>query len=65
MFIASAAALMPKMCFPNSMQFRYSSRMRSLSIVRSIVEAAGGRVHATNRSACGARVEIELPVRAC
>jgi len=42
-----------------------SHRGLGLSIVRSIVEAAGGRVHATNRSACGARVEIELPVRAC
>jgi signal transduction histidine kinase len=35
-----------------------------LSITRSIVEAAGGRIHATNRSPSGARFEIELPLRA-
>jgi signal transduction histidine kinase len=34
-----------------------------LSITRSIVEAAGGRIHAQNNSAAGARFEIELPVR--
>lgn len=34
-----------------------------LSISRSIVEAAGGRIHATNRLPAGARFEIELPVR--
>jgi signal transduction histidine kinase len=34
-----------------------------LSISRSIVEEAGGRMHASNRSQRGARFEIELPVR--
>lgn len=34
-----------------------------LSITRSIVEAAGGRIHAASRAAPGARLEIELPVR--
>jgi signal transduction histidine kinase len=34
-----------------------------LSITRSIVEAAGGRIHAANRAPTGARFEIELPVR--
>jgi len=34
-----------------------------LSIARSIVEVAGGRIHATNRAAGGARFEIELPLR--
>ena len=35
-----------------------------LAITRSIVEAAGGRVSAANRARKGARIEIELPVRA-
>ena len=34
-----------------------------LSITRSIIEAAGGHVHAENRSPSGARFEIELPTR--
>ena len=34
-----------------------------LAITRSIVEAAGGHVSATNRPQGGARFEIELPVR--
>lgn len=34
-----------------------------LSIVRAIVEEAGGRIHAANRGGSGARIEIELPVR--
>jgi signal transduction histidine kinase len=34
-----------------------------LSITRSIVEAAGGRIFAANRRGGGARFEIELPVR--
>jgi two-component system sensor histidine kinase ChvG len=33
-----------------------------LSITRSIIEAASGRIYATNRSQSGARFEIELPV---
>lgn len=34
-----------------------------LSITRSILEAAGGRIHAENRNQGGARIVIELPVR--
>jgi signal transduction histidine kinase len=34
-----------------------------LSITRSIIEAAGGRIQAANRAPAGARLEIELPVR--
>ena len=34
-----------------------------LSIIRSIVETAGGRIHAVSRAAPGACFEIELPVR--
>jgi len=34
-----------------------------LAITRSIVEAAGGRIHAAIRTSPGARFEIELPVR--
>lgn len=41
-----------------------SHRGLGLSITRSIVEASGGRVHASNRSPSGARFKIELPVRA-
>jgi signal transduction histidine kinase len=33
-----------------------------LSISRSIIETAGGRIQAANRSTAGARFEIELPV---
>lgn len=40
-----------------------SHRGLGLSITRSIVEAAGGRIHAGNRAPTGARFEIELPVR--
>jgi len=34
-----------------------------LSITRSIIESAGGRIRAVNRSPAGASLEIELPVR--
>ena len=34
-----------------------------LSITRSIIEKAGGRIHAANRSPSGARFQIELPIR--
>lgn len=34
-----------------------------LAITRSIVEAAGGKIHAGNRAGGGARFVIELPVR--
>ena len=34
-----------------------------LSITRSILEAAGGRIRAENRSPSGARLEIDLPIR--
>ena len=40
-----------------------SHRGLGLSIVRSIVEAAGGRIHAASRSPAGARIEIELSAR--
>jgi signal transduction histidine kinase len=33
-----------------------------LAITRSVVEAAGGRIHAANRTPAGARFEIMLPV---
>jgi len=36
-----------------------------LSITRSIIEAAGGKISAANRPEAGARFEIELPVRVC
>jgi signal transduction histidine kinase len=34
-----------------------------LSITRSVIKGAGGRIHAANRPQAGARLEIELPVR--
>jgi signal transduction histidine kinase len=40
-----------------------SHRGLGLSITRSIVEAAGGNIHAVNRASAGARFEIELPIR--
>ena len=40
-----------------------SHRGLGLSIARSIVEAAGGRIHAVNRAPAGARFAIELPLR--
>jgi signal transduction histidine kinase len=40
-----------------------SHRGLGLSITRSIVEAAGGRIHALNREPAGACFKIELPVR--
>jgi signal transduction histidine kinase len=40
-----------------------SHRGLGLSITRSIIEGAGGRIYAANRSRPGARFEIELPVR--
>ncbi len=38
-----------------------SHRGLGLAITRSIVEAAGGRIHAAEGAAGGARIEIELP----
>jgi signal transduction histidine kinase len=40
-----------------------SHRGLGLSITRSIVEAAGGSIHAANRTPAGACFKIELPVR--
>jgi signal transduction histidine kinase len=40
-----------------------SHRGLGLSITRSIVEAAGGSIHAANRAPAGACFKIELPVR--
>lgn len=40
-----------------------SARGLGLSITRSILEAAGGRIRAENRNAGGARFILELPVR--
>jgi len=42
---------------------RGNQRGLGLSITRSIVEAAGGRMHASNRDPSGACFQIELPVR--
>jgi signal transduction histidine kinase len=49
----------------NSVHPGWASAHRGLglSISRSIVEAARGRIHAVNRVPSGARFEIELPVR--
>jgi signal transduction histidine kinase len=44
--------------------WRCEHRGLGLSITRSIVEAAGGRIHAANRDPSGACFQIELPVRA-
>jgi signal transduction histidine kinase len=44
--------------------WRHDHRGLGLSIIRSIVEAAGGRIHAANRDPSGACFQIELPVRA-
>jgi signal transduction histidine kinase len=40
-----------------------SHRGLGLAITRSIVEAAGGRIHAVNRAPAGTRFKIELPIR--
>jgi two-component system sensor histidine kinase ChvG len=40
-----------------------SHRGLGLSITRSIIEAAGGKIHAANRAPAGARFEMTLPVR--
>lgn len=43
--------------------WRCEHRGLGLSITRSIVEAAGGQIHAANRDPSGACFQIELPVR--
>lgn len=40
-----------------------SHRGLGLAITRSIVEAAGGHIHAVSRAGAGARFQIELPAR--
>ena len=52
-------------CSGSSTSAGWSATHRGLglSICRSIVEAAGGRIHAAHRAPMGARFEIELPVR--
>ncbi|HLY41146.1 MAG TPA: sensor histidine kinase [Terracidiphilus sp.] len=47
----------------NARQRSREHRGLGLSITRSIVEAAGGRIHAANRDPVGACFQIELPVR--
>jgi signal transduction histidine kinase len=46
-------------------QWPVAHRGLGLSITRSIVEAAGGFIHAANRDPVGACFQIELPVQAC
>jgi signal transduction histidine kinase len=48
---------------PSEAGWPVAHRGLGLSITRSIIEAAGGRIHAANREPAGARFEIELPVR--
>jgi signal transduction histidine kinase len=48
---------------PGNPGWASAHRGLGLSISRSIVQAAGGRIHAVNRAPGGARFEIELPVR--
>jgi signal transduction histidine kinase len=43
--------------------FAASHHGLGLAITRSIVEAAGGNIHAVNRTPAGTRFEIELPIR--
>jgi signal transduction histidine kinase len=42
-----------------------SHRGLGLSITRSIIESAGGSIHASNRAPTGACFKIELPIRSC
>jgi signal transduction histidine kinase len=55
-YTTHSARLIPNEGWPSA------HRGLGLSITRSIVEAAGGRIHAANRNGIGARFEIELPV---
>lgn len=48
---------------PGSDTWPVAHRGLGLSITRSIIEAAGGRISAKNRNPGGARFEIELPAR--
>jgi signal transduction histidine kinase len=47
---------------PSNSGWAAAHRGLGLSITRSIVEAAGGHIHATNRTPAGTRFVIELPV---
>jgi len=48
---------------PSTGQWPGTHRGLGLSITRSILEAAGGRIRAENHDACGGHFIIELPVR--
>ena len=48
---------------PGSDTWPVAHRGLGLSITRSIIEGAGGRISAKNRDPAGARFEIELPTR--
>ena len=48
---------------PGSDTWPVAHRGLGLSITRSIIEVAGGRISAKNRDPAGARFEIELPAR--
>ena len=52
-----------KVCGAAALSRAASHRGLGLSITRSIVESAGGRILASNRLEGGARFEIDLPVR--
>jgi len=48
---------------PRATRWPVRQRGLGLGITRSLVEQAGGRIHAANRDPVGACIQIELPVR--
>ena len=48
---------------PSYLTLLLDSSYRDHGLERGIIEEAGGRIYAANRSQPGARLEIELPVR--